>query len=258
MILLSREIRECLKLDQDHKDCSPFYRKLKKIVKHINDALKAEESRDFKKCITSAKSVLTLENDMENVRFHAYHSICKCARDTDTNLAIKYCEEALKITKESSIYCDAAEAFLSAELYDDAIRALNDGLKLDSGNSKLKEMLQKAQQRQKMSESRDYYKILNVGRSATKREIIKAYRKAAQQWHPDNFQEGSEKKKAEKKFIDIAAAKEVLTDEEKRAKFDRGEDPLDPESGRHSGFNPFQEFNQFQGGSPFQFKFHFN
>lgn len=36
----------------------------------------------------------------------------------------------------------------------------------------------------------------------------------AQQWHPDNFQQGDEasKKTAEKKFIDIAAAKEVLTD----------------------------------------------
>ena len=37
-------------------------------------------------------------------------------------------------------------------------------------------------------------------------------RKAAQKWHPDNFPEGDEKKKAEKKFIDVAAAKEVLTD----------------------------------------------
>lgn len=36
-------------------------------------------------------------------------------------------------------------------------------------------------------------------------------RKMAQKWHPDNFQ-GDEKKIAEKKFIDIAAAKEVLTD----------------------------------------------
>lgn len=39
------------------------------------------------------------------------------------------------------------------------------------------------------------------------------FRKAAQKWHPDNFPDGEEKKKAEKKFIDIAAAKEVLTDE---------------------------------------------
>lgn len=45
-------------------------------------------------------------------------------------------------------------------------------------------------------------------RSASKQEIVKAYRKAAQKWHPDNFQ-GDEKKIAEKKFIDVAAAKEV-------------------------------------------------
>lgn len=49
-------------------------------------------------------------------------------------------------------------------------------------------------------------------RTAQKKEIIRAYRKLAQQWHPDNFQDPEEKKKAEKKFIDIAQAKEVLTD----------------------------------------------
>lgn len=53
--------------------------------------------------------------------------------------------------------------------------------------------------------------IFNLFRTAGKREILKAYRKLAQKWHPDNFQ-GDEKAKAEKKFIDIAAAKEVLTD----------------------------------------------
>lgn len=49
-------------------------------------------------------------------------------------------------------------------------------------------------------------------RNANKQEIIKAYRKLAQQWHPDNFQSEVDKKEAEKKFIDIASAKEVLTD----------------------------------------------
>lgn len=102
-------------------------------------------------------------------------------------------------------------------------------------------------------------------------------RKQAQQWHPDNFQNDEEsRKKAEKKFIDIAAAKEVLTDPgknhigiekieitkstsvtEKRQKYDSGEDPLDPESQQGQGFNPFQQggFHHFNGG---QFRFHFN
>ena len=48
-------------------------------------------------------------------------------------------------------------------------------------------------------------------RNARKKEIVKAYRKAAQIWHPDKFESEEEKKKAEKVFMDIAAAKEVLT-----------------------------------------------
>lgn len=77
----------------------------------------------------------------------------------------------------------------------------------------------------------------------------------AQKWHPDAYQ-GDQKKLAEKKFIDVAAAKEVLTDPEKRRQFDSGEDPLDPEANQGSrGPSPF---HHFQHGSPFQFKFHFN
>ena len=67
-------------------------------------------------------------------------------------------------------------------------------------------------------------------------------------------------------FIDIASAKEVLLDEEMRAKFDQGEDPLDPEQQQHGGghgFNPFQQFHfrpggGFPGGGFQEFKFHFN
>jgi DnaJ family protein C protein 3 len=78
------------------------------------------------------------------------------------------------------------------------------------------------------------------------------------QWHPDLFQ-GEEKKAAEKKFIDIASAKEVLTDPEKRQKFDNGEDPLDPEQQVNQGFHPFgQGFNPFGGQSGYTFKFTFN
>ena len=50
-----------------------------------------------------------------------------------------------------------------------------------------------------------------IYRTATKSQIIKAYRKLAREWHPDKF-EGEDKEMAQKKFIDIAAAKEVLTD----------------------------------------------
>ncbi|XP_011707323.1 PREDICTED: dnaJ homolog subfamily C member 3 [Wasmannia auropunctata] len=254
-----KEIRECLKLDPDHKQCFPFYKKIRKIKKLLQDAETALEDKDYDACIESARRVLAQEPSEAKVQFTAYHYLCRCyTESSEATHAISNCQEALNIRREPGVLCDSAEAYLAAEMFDDAIRDFKEALEIDSNFQRAKQGLQKAQQRQKLSESRDYYKILGVPRNANKRDIIKAYRKAAQKWHPDNFQEGDEKKRAQKKFIDIAAAKEVLTDDEKRAKFDQGEDPLDPESGRHQqGFNPFQEFHHFHG-SPFQFKFHFN
>ncbi|XP_043671502.1 dnaJ homolog subfamily C member 3 [Vespula pensylvanica] len=254
-----REIRECLKLDPEHKKCFPFYKKIKEVSKFLGKAESSEDANNAQGCIDSAERVLRLEATVKHVRFTALQLLCKCyTANSEPSDAINNCQEALKIRREPAILCDSAEAYLANELYDDAIRDYKKALEMDPDLQRAKQGLQKAQQRQKLSESRDYYKILGVSRTASKREIIKAYRKAAQKWHPDNFQEGEEKKRAEKKFIDIAAAKEVLTDDEKRAKFDQGEDPLDPESGKHQqGFNPFQEFHHFHG-SPFQFKFHFN
>ena len=131
---------------------------------------------------------------------------------------------------------------------------------IDENSSRATDGIKRTQKLQKQSKKRDYYKILGVPRNANKRDITKAYRKLAMQWHPDQFQDGQEKKAAEKKFLDIAAAKEVLTDPEKRQKFDNGEDPLDAESQANSGFNPFgQGFNPFGGSSGgFQYHFTFN
>ena len=52
-------------------------------------------------------------------------------------------------------------------------------------------------------------------RNANKQQINKAYRKLARELHPDKFTDETEKAEAEKKFIDLAAAKEVLTDDGK-------------------------------------------
>ena len=140
-------------------------------------------------------------------------------------------------------------------------------LDLDENFQRAKEGLETAQKRQKQASKRDYYKILGLKRNCKKKDVAKAYRKLAQKWHPDNFQDETEKKKAEKKFMDIAAAKEVLSDPEKRQKFDHGEDPLDPEDQQRAN-NPFhgggQQFhfqgNPFGGGFPGggNFRFHFN
>merc|ERR1719245_857367 len=250
-------IRECLKLDPEHKDCYPFYKKVKKVAKFLIAAQEAQNNQDWQECIDASQKI-------ENVRFHGYDKLCHCQLKggEDTATTKKSCDDAIRIREEARILCDRAEVNLAEDLFDEAVNDYRRALELDENFQRAKEGIETAKKRQKLASKRDYYKILGVSRNAKKKEINKAYRKLAQKWHPDNYQDEDEKKKAEKKFMDIAAAKEVLTDEEMRQKFYHGEDPLDPESERGRGFNPFQHFHQ-QGGHPFgggnfQFKFHFN
>lgn len=67
-------------------------------------------------------------------------------------------------------------------------------------------------------EYKDYYKILGVEKSATPKDIKKAYRKLAAKYHPDK---NAGDKNAEEKFKEINEANEVLSDPEKREKYDK-------------------------------------
>jgi molecular chaperone DnaJ len=67
-------------------------------------------------------------------------------------------------------------------------------------------------------EKRDYYEVLGVSKEATKEEIKKAYRKQALKFHPDK---NPGDKKAEENFKEAASAYEILSNDEKRARYDR-------------------------------------
>uniref|UniRef100_A0A8C4I9Y7 DnaJ homolog subfamily C member 3 n=1 Tax=Dicentrarchus labrax TaxID=13489 RepID=A0A8C4I9Y7_DICLA len=253
-------IRECLKLDQDDKECFSHYKQVKKLSKQLDTAEELIHMERYQEAIDKYESVMKTEPNVPYYTNLAKERICFCfVKVKLAHEAIDVCSEAhQRDPRNANILRDRAEAYIMNQDYERAVEDYQEAREFDD-NQDIREGLERAQKLLKISRKRDYYKILGVSRNANKQEIIKAYRKLAQQWHPDNFQSETEKKEAEKKFIDIASAKEVLTDAEMRQKFDAGEDPLDPENQQGGGQGwPFGHFDPFQSGGSFHFKFHQN
>jgi len=102
--------------------------------------------------------------------------------------------------------------------------------------------------------SGDYYKVLGVGRSATQDQIKKAYKKAAMRYHPDKNQGDPQ---AEENFKKVAEAFDVLSDDQKRAAYNRwGKDGAriaeqrgNGPQGFRGGVDPDELFRQFFGAN---------
>ena len=85
-----------------------------------------------------------------------------------------------------------------------------------------------------MADKRDFYEVLGVQKSVSADELKKAYRQMAKKYHPDLHPNDKE---AEQKFKEINEAYEVLSDADKRAKYDQfGHAGVDPNYGAGAGY----------------------
>ena len=164
--------------------------------------------------------------------------------------AKRHCDAVLsQDDKNVDALIKRTEAEIGAEDYESARRTAARAREV-SDDDRTRKNQQKAEVALKQSKEVNHYKVLGVPRDARTRDIKKAYRDAALKYHPDKIApdvSDSERERLTAKFQEIAAAYEILSDEETRAKYDAGEDVSG--SGQQSQGFP-GGFPGFPGGFP--------
>jgi len=239
----------CLKWDSQHDGCKTADTGVTDFRKNDADARKALDGNNGEMAISLVEKCLQYLQK-ENMLFfipRIYTLKCKAhVKLSQPDLAISACTEALQLdSKETEAHSLKGEAHILKQEYEEAVREYQKAV--DGGDQNARSGLDNAKKLLKISLRKDYYKILEVEKIANPREIKKSYHRLALMWHPDKNPDNEE---AAKKFNDIIEAYEVLSDEVKRGKYDRGEDlDVQPSQGPwQSGWGPF-------GGQTFNFQF---
>lgn len=177
------------------------------------------------------------------------------ARD---RLIKKDCDSAIEFD-EKYVKAYRRRALVNQNLgeHDQAVRDFETVAKLEPTREN-KQAVQQAKKQAKLAERKDYYKILKVSKDAEEKDLKKAYKKMALVHHPDRHSSASEEEKLkhEKAFKDVNEAFSVLSDPQKRHRYDNG---MDLEGGGNpfgdGGIDPNLIFQSFfgggMGGSPF-------
>ncbi|XP_047334375.1 dnaJ protein P58IPK homolog [Impatiens glandulifera] len=251
----SRHYQKGLRSDPEHSELKKAYFGLKNLLKKTKSAEDNVDKGKLRLAVEDYKAALAMDPNHTAHNVHLHLGLCKVlvklGRGKD---AINSCTEVLSIDEELvDALVQRGEAKLLIEDWEGAVADLKSAAERSPQDMNIREPLMRAEKALKISKRKDWYKILGVSKTSSMAEIKRAYKKLALQWHPDKNVDNREA--AEEKFREIAAAYEILGDEDKRTRYDRGEDSEDMSGGGGGGFNPFggggQQFNfHFEGGFP--------
>ncbi|RYP45791.1 hypothetical protein DL768_007910 [Monosporascus sp. mg162] len=250
--------RKALSCDPDFRDAVKWLRTVQKL-----DRMKEEGNAEYKASRWQAafdKYSAALEvdpsNKSTNSKILQNRAMCRL-KLKQFQEAIADCERAISLDPS---YLKArktkANALGLAEKWEDAVHEWKSIQELDPEDRTIAKEIRKAELELKKSQRKDYYKILNVPKDADDNTIKKAYRKLAIVHHPDK---NPNDEHAAERFKDIGEAYETLSDPQKRARYDSGEDLIDPSDmfgggmggGMHGGIDPEIIFSMMNGGGGF-------
>ena len=270
--------KEALRQDPEEKRVKEALKKLKLYVRRADGSRSAVDEKRWDEALEDVQSAIDMdESEGRRVKLATLY-----VRKSEALTGLKKGKDAVDAANTAlahddnhiDAYMARGAARLVLEQWQDAVNDYSKATQIDQHNHRAQDGLRHAQAQLKISQQKDYYKELGVSRTATDREIKKAFRKLALQYHPDKQMEGeagegneeaeARREAAEKKFREIAEAYEVLSDEELKGKYDRGED-IKPQPGGGGqqghpfgggGFHHgFPGGGGFGGGQQFHFKF---
>ncbi|KAF2503235.1 TPR-like protein [Lophium mytilinum] len=261
-------------------DCDPDFTAAVKYLRMVQklDRMKEEGNASFKagrlqEAVSKYTGALEVDplNKGTNSKILQNRALCYTRLKNYTG-AIADCTRALEL---DPTYTKArktkAKALGESGNWEEAVRDLKAIYEANPQEPGMAKEIRNAELELKKSKRKDYYKILGIEKDATETEIKKAYRKLAIVHHPDK---NPDDEQAADRFKEIQEAHETLSDSQKRARYDSGEDLIDPSEmfGGGGGFggmggggggvqiDPEMLFNMFGGtggggggGSPFGF-----
>jgi len=118
-----------------------------------------------------------------------------------------------------------AKCSYELEKFEECVKDYEALIKIDR-TPEIREALKNAKYQLKKSKRKDYYKILGIGKTANEDEIKKAYRKRAFIHHPDRHSNSTEEEKKEQEimFKEVGEAYTILSDPNKKSRYDNGHD----------------------------------
>ncbi|KAK8049859.1 hypothetical protein PG994_011589 [Apiospora phragmitis] len=254
-----QHFRKALSCDPDFRDAVKWLRTVQKL-----DRMKEEGNSDYKAgrwqaAFDKYSSALEVDpaNRGTNAKLLQNRALCRL-KLKQYNEAVADCDRAVSLDPHARK--TKANALGQADRWEDAVREWKSIQEMDPEDRTIPKEIRKAELELKKSQRKDYYKILNVDKNADDVQIKKAYRKLAIVHHPDK-NPGDDA--AAERFKDIGEAYETLSDPQKRARYDSGEDLVDPSDmfsggggmggmgGGMGGIDPEILFSMMNGGGGF-------
>ncbi|KAL7749335.1 hypothetical protein RI367_005206 [Sorochytrium milnesiophthora] len=246
-------LQQALTMDPDHQQTKLLLRKVRALESAKEEGNKAFQAQQYADAVRLYTHALTVDpaNTATNAKLYSNRATAHAKLDKHEE-AIDDCTKALELDpKFYKVLLRRADCYNKLERYEAALQDYRAAQQVQD-SADVKSAIRNTERQLRLSKRKDHYKTLGLTRTASEREIKMAYRKMALELHPDKTQGDAV---LEARFKEVGEAYTILSDPQRKARFDAGVDDDGSMGGGHGGFS--QEdllrsfFQQNRGGGGF-------